>query len=306
MLDTTIKTTQNYVDDYGMFLGQNRPYEPEADHGMGDCIGSNLAAYLAYDYAPFVSKIRSCFEFKMDKKESYLQGYRHPSLIGKLDYNDFSRDHLINALIAFKASGDDYNLKIFARRIRWRISDKYTLTPDLWLLMKGLDGDMLAMDAFYVLDIVTTFINTYWNIFIKTIGGFGPELGQYNYIPNREDKATKWQKFLRKLVYPRYTLYQKALLYYALPRTWEKNLIRKIALKDVDKRNLLLRILFGDKTVTVNEVNNYVAMNSWRWDVCLNNLNDRDIWVITDPELLKANVLDVDLLKKMFSKIREI
>jgi len=40
-----------------------------------------------------------------------------------------------------------------------------------------------------------------------------------------------------------------------------------------------------------------------RWTSTLDEQNDRDIYIITDPKMLEANVIDVDLLRTMYKKI---
>jgi hypothetical protein len=42
-------------------------------------------------------------------------------------------------------------------------------------------------------------------------------------------------------------------------------------------------------------------MRGGRWSTPLNVINDRDVFIIKNPELLEANVLDVDLLKTFWN-----
>ena len=90
---------------------------------------------------------------------------------------------------------------------------------------------------------------------------------------------------------------------YATPDSLGKWLLKKICLWGIDKENFLLRIMYGGK-VSAEDVYNYKSMSSWRWSTYLNELNDRDLYIITDPKELEANVLDVDLLRKMYEKLK--
>lgn len=303
-LDLFTTKTEYYVDRYDMMMTQNPSWNPNGDNGIVDSIGRTVDAYFAYDHLRFIYAVRKCYRYKNGYLQQYLQAYRHPSIaVNDLKggiYNDMSRDHIIYSLIIFKASNDPY-LYYLSKNLRWKISDRYWFTPEVWLWMKGITGNKLAMFLYYLLDIIILFIAIKWNKFIYFVAGFQPESNQNDFKKVQNSDKPKSKVFFRKLLYPIYTLYQKAFMMYVSDNCYGKKKIKQICLKGIDKENYLLRIMFGDKTVTEEQVNSYKPMTGWRWSGYLeSNLNDRDMNIITDPVKLEANVLDVDLLQKMY------
>jgi len=296
------KKTGQHIDEYGMMMGENPDWNPNGDAGMGDSIGTTLDAYLAYDHEPFARAVRNCFEFKCDNKGHYIQGYRHPSL-KKIEYNDLSRDHILNSLILMKVSNNGVFLKYLSKYLRWKISDRYSFTIDLWLWMKGISGNRFAMFAYYLVIIPVMFFSMLLNKIIYLLAGIGKEVPQDEYVQADRSKFSKFKLYLIGLIYPMYTLAQTSFMMYVTPNSLGKWLLKKICLWGVDEQNFLLRIMFGGK-ISAEEVYGYKAMNGWRWSTYLNELNDRDLYVITDPKRLESNVLDVDLLRKMYEKLK--
>ncbi len=301
-LDINKKTGQ-HVDEYGMMMGENPSWNPNGDAGMGDSIGTTLDAYLAYDYEPFVDAVKCCYDVKHDENGLlYIQGYRHPSL--KYDeYNTLSRDHILNTLILMKVSNNKKFLMTLSNNLRWKISDKYCFTIDLWLWMKGITGNRFYMFLYYLIDLPIMFFSIIWNKIINCLGGFGKESPQDEFIIVSNDKISKKKQYLRGLRYPLYTIAQKSFMMYVSSNSLGKWLMKKICLWGVDEQNFLLRVMFGGKITSV-EVYGYKAMNGWRWTTHLNELNDRELYVITDSKRLESNVLDVDLLRKMYEKLK--
>ncbi len=303
MFDPEIETTQSYVDAYNMLLGQNYSWDPNGDHGQGDCISDTVIGYITWEWEPFIKSVKSCYKWINIGPNGYLQAYRHPSLLSQTGYNDMSRDHITYTLILMKYIKDDAFLNNMSKNLRWRISDKYSFTLDLWLWMKGINGNKIAMFLYYCLQIPLMSLNVRWNKYLKKKGNFGPEIPQDKFVALSPEEIPPKQVKLRKYVYPVYALHQVGLMMMVSPDSFGKRTLKKICLKDVGEQNFLLKILFGGK-VSQEEVDGYKAMTSWRWSTWLNNLNDRDVSIITDPDRLKANVLDVEFLKKIYTKLK--
>ena len=296
-LDIKNKKTYYFVDDYGLMLVQNPSWQPHGDQGMGDCIGRTLDAYIAYGYKPFVDAVKSCFVVRSDSKGVYIQGYRHPTKIDA-KYNDMSRDHVLNALILMKLAGAETFLKLLAYALRWRISDRHSFTPDLWILMKGLAGNKFLMFIYFLIDIPMFFFSVLWNKILYLWAGVSREVPQAEFIKTLYLKKNNKVKKCLNLALPMYVIEHKAKLLYVLPDSPGKWLEKKIGLLGTFKENYLLKIMFGGR-VSKEKVYSYRPMSGWRWSTYLNELNDRDCYIVTKPELLQANVLDVDLLRKM-------
>jgi len=169
--------------------------------------------------------------------------------------------------------------------------------------MKGISGNRFAMFMYYLIDIPMMFFAVIWNKLITIIGGFGNEVHQDDFVLVQNENVSKRKKYLRGLRYPLYTIAQKSYMMYVSPNSVGKWFMKKICLLGVDKQNFFLRLMFGGK-VSREEVYGYKAMNGWRWTTYLNELNDRDLYIITDPKRLESNVLDVDLLRKMYEKLK--
>lgn len=295
-----LKTTRYFVDKYNLMLRQNSSSSPSGDYGIGDCIGRTLDAYITYEYEPFIQAVKNCYRYEVDKHGGvFLQAYRHPTLMDE-DYNSMSRDHIYNTIILMKLVNDPF-LDELASYLKWKISDKFNFSIGLWLWMEGIAGNKLSMFLYYLIDIPLLFGAVLWNKFVYFIGGFGKELPQDEFVVIPYNKISDWKKKWRERVYPMYTINQKAFAMYVSPKSLGKRIFKRICLWGVLKQNFLLRIMFGGK-VTEEEVLSYKPMTGGRWSTYLNDLNDRDVHIVTKPEYLEANVLDVDLLKKMYAE----
>lgn len=229
-----------WVDEYGLMLGHNPDWNPNGDMGKGDCIGTALDAYLAYDYEPFVRAVKNCYEIKHDEKGMYVQGYRHPSYKGN-DYNDMSRDHILNTLVMMKASNDHVFLKFLSKNLRWKISDRYNFTIDLWLWMKGISGNKWAMFVYYLIIIPMMFFSILLNKIIYLLAGISKEVPQDKFAQENKRIFSKFELFLIGLKYPLYTLCQMSFMLYVTPDSLGKRLLKKICLWNIDEQNFLLR-----------------------------------------------------------------
>jgi hypothetical protein len=303
-LDVNNKNTENIVDKYGLVTTIDAMSSNNDKYAaVGDCIGGTVEAYIAYDYVPFIQAVKNCFLTKKDNKgKEYIQGYRHPIHFDRV-YNDMSRDHISYTLLMMELAGEKEFLKKLSKGLRWKISDKYSFTIDMWLWMKGLAGNSFAMFLYYLISIPVILFSVTWNKIIYKLGGFGKEVNQDVYVAINYEKQTKRKKFFRKLIYPIYAIYQNAFMLYSMPDSIGKSILKKIFLWNIDPQNFMLKIMFGGK-VKKEDVYNYKSMYGTRFTTYLSDLNDRDyLSVIKDPQRLEANVIDVDLLRKMYEKI---
>lgn len=301
-LDINNKNSGEIIDDYGLVTTRDALLKDDIYKAVGDSIGNTSDAYFAYDYKPFIQSVKNCFIEKTDKKGNYIQGYRHPIHFDR-EYNDMSRDHITYTLIMMKHSGELEFLKKLSKNLRWKISDRYTFTPDSWLWMKGIAGNSFAMFFYYLIAIPVTFLSVLWNKIIYKLGGFGPEVPQDEFVAVKESELSKRKIFFRKIKYPIYAVFQSGFSLYVSPDSIGKTILKKIFLWNIDPQNFMLRIMFGGK-VKEEDVYSYKSMHGTRFTTYLSDLNDREyLRIITDPQLLEANVIDVDLLRKMYEKI---
>jgi hypothetical protein len=303
-LDVNNKKTDQIVDQYGLIVSRDAMEQNDNKYSaVGDSIGNTCDAYIAYEYEPFIQAVKNCFLEKTDKKgKKYIQGYRHPIHFDR-EYNDMSRDHISYTLIMMKLAGEEEFIKKLSKGLRWKISDRYSFSIDLWLWLKGIAGSSLAMFFFFFITIPVILLSVLWNKLIYALGGFGPEVNQDDYVFIDYSKHSKRKQFFRKLIYPIYAIFQNAFILYATPDSIGKSILKKIFLWNIDPQNFMLRIMFGGK-VKKEDVYSYKSMSGTRFTSYLSDLNDR-CWmsIIKDPQRLEANVIDVDLLRKMYEKI---
>ena len=285
-----------FVDEFNLILCQNRDGSLTGDIGMGDCIGTTADAYRAYHYKPFLDGIMSCFVDRGD----YLQAYRHPSKIDKTP-NTMSRDHIAYALYIMKYAGKEDNVKYLSKKLRWKISDRFKFTIDLWLYMKAIAGSRLALAAYYLIAIPYLLFNMLYKRLVFKICGLPAEMKQSEWkgIPPFP-VLPKWKYKMYKGLFPMYSLYQTAFLIDVLPRSPFRWLLRKILLIGTDKQNFITRLMLGDKKVNKEDVYAYKAMWGGRFTSYLSALDSRNLEVITDPKMLEANVVEVDLLREIY------
>lgn len=305
-----------YVDEFGLMLGQNRPWDPKGDNGKGDCIGTTADAYRAYHEGMFIEGILECFPYV--KEGDYVQAYRHPSLIGVVP-NTMSRDHVAYALYILKYSGRYEELLILAEYLRWKISDKYSFSLDLWLYKSAVTDNPINRFLYYCLTIPYMGACISIKNLVFRLFNVRPEVSQEAWMrkytqrlefPKRKSWAKKIISFAASLL-PVYTIYQTSFMIDVLPPTLGRKLLRKVLLAGTDRQNLVIRMMLGDRDISSEDVYKYQPMMGGRWTTALNELCDRDIYVITDPDILNPtppntpdrsnkNCVDVDLVRGIF------
>jgi hypothetical protein len=299
----TVKDTYIFSDQHNMVLYQNPGWDPNGNNGKGDSIGRTVDAYIAYEDTKFISAVKECFIYKVDKRgHQYLQGYRHPDYMND-EYNDMSRDHIINTLILLKYINDEETLKTYSKKLRWKISDRFSFTIDSWLWMMGVAGSWVCLKLWYILTVLIMGFNAIWNKTIYKIAPFSEEIPQNQFEPYMPEQLTHQQLQLRKLLYPAYALNILSWQLYVLKDSWFKRLVQKLTLKITGKENFLMRLLLDDKNLpSFEDVYTYKMMTGGRWSAMLNETNDRDIRIITNLRLIRENRLEEDLLLRIYNK----
>ena len=327
--DPNNKTTYIFIDEHNMVMSQNPSWKPNGDFGEGDSIGRTTDGYMAWKKdvnfikwgaQKLVEAVKKCFVLKQrtyhikigkqyfndwicfyrNQNKTYMQGYRHPNRVCE-GYNDMSRDHTLYGMIFMKDAGEIEFLKLMAKKIRYRISDKFTFTPESWAWMKAVGGSKFVETSFYLMAIPIMILSILWNKFVYLKGGFKEEVHQDDWvsIPNSEKTARqiKWGK----RVYPIYAMHEMAFQIYVLRDSWGKKIMQKVMLWGTPKHNYIMKIILGAE-VNEEDVYGYKPMTAKRFSTILNRIDDRGTKIITKPELIAANVLDVDLLRALYEE----
>jgi hypothetical protein len=296
------KYLQNFIDDYGLMVERPYDWDTTGDNDPGDSIGGTAFAYLAYEDKRLIDAIKKCYVYKKDSKGEYIEPFRHPSFINLTGYtNDMSRDHVIYTLGIMNYAGEKKFVKELAKKLRWKFNSKFQMTIDMWLWMKGIGGNPIAMFFYYIVEFIIMLISLVYNAVLYKIAKFGPELSQDIYKQANDKDRTNIQKKVMQIRYPFYAFCFSAFMNFTTKNNIGKFLLNKLYSLFIPKYNTYMKLLVGSK-VSKEEVYVYKSMTGTRWTTILNNLNDRDVHIITDLKTLEDNVIDVDIIKTLYKK----
>ncbi len=233
-----------------------------ADHG--DNLWRTSLAYIAYGDTSLRNGMLQCAEW-IDN--DHVQFYR------SVEYreNDVSRDQITMFLAAMVFNNQD--VKKYAKGIKWKISNKYKLTLDMWLWIHAIAGNSLARRAFLLLEWPVVKVYQIWN----------------------KGNISK-QKF------PAYALHLLAWQMYVLDgNSGIQSNINLMIISMADEENLLVRLLAGDE-IYGDQVDEIKPFTDFIWQRYRNNTNAllREL----TPNEAEFNALDVDVLKSVFDRER--
>jgi len=323
----TIQTTHYYVDvPNKMMLIQNHSWNPNGNGNMGDALGRSLIGWFLYDDPQFIEGAKNCWKrIECDpdtedctKWDYYYKGHRYPT--PEYFLKDFSRDHTSNTMVLMALSGEDEWLKELTSHIRYTITKKhrnskgkvYThrFTPAMWGWAKAFAGKWWGKPLYYSITFFEKILYTIINNLCYLLGWIGPEVHQNDYdkLTMQRQKQSKWTQFWAGLTYPVYALSHAAWKSYLSEVTetskfWRvmNRILQLMSYPLIGKHHYLFKLMFNVGKVTKEDVLGYKSMKGGRWSTPLNVINDRDVFIIKNPEWLEANVLDVDLLKTFWN-----
>lgn len=282
--------TYQYYDGHGLLLIKDDPESKK------DTIGRTVKDLITKGRNDKMEQgLRKCLGEKVVWRFGYKVQFtlqRHP------DYKEkSSRDHWQYYIIFRRVvHTTDSGFKFFVDHL------PYLRGLSLWA--RTLTGDPFAEALFYCSQIPGAWIGNKWNKFIRVIGFIGPEMSAEDwneYGTMTQKSITGWIRWFRKRLIPEFSLEGKAWQLWVTPDSPDKELLKRILLKRVGKENFFLRLMFGDTTVTREEVENYKHMTNWRWGIRLDQSNDRYTIFIKDPALLEFNALETDALEWAFN-----
>jgi hypothetical protein len=224
-----------------------------------------------------------------------------------------------------KSSRDHWSYFILYRRLAWSHGDiSYAQFIAQIPKMRGLyhwaratAGNKKHERKYYRLNIPGARIGNFVYKFLCLIGNFGPEWSNEEWIKrdrfasnvsngiSYQNNRSKWQIIVARLIQlivPAYSLHNKGWQLYVMPDSKKRSRLCKVLLKRVDESNPMLRLLFGDKTVTAEDVFNYPHMTGYRPGVNL-RVTFRTIRELTDAEKA-ANAFEKELLLWLWLKLK--
>lgn len=279
VLDLEDKTLPIWFDEYRMARTD------KSDTGIRDSLGRTFLARIAY--GPEWTK-----DYQLCMKGNKL--FRHPDY----DINDVSRDHLIYFFMMLKMDDERETAGSLWKNLHWKISDEYSFTPDVWLFIRALFKRSSRI-LYYIYTIPTFTLLILWSKSLYKIFRFetGYDQDEWNkrYLEGTLPQPSRIQKKVSKIIFPVYSLHIFSWQLHFLPGSWCRSWLQKLILWFNEPSNYLIRLLCNDKKILSEEID-YQPSGSYRWGTAYDLRNVRDIRIITDPEKLKANVLDRDLL----------
>jgi hypothetical protein len=267
----TVKYTFYYVDGYGMFvvLGDENSWR--------DSVGRNFYAYIAYRDTRLLEAMWECSKIV----DGEIELRRHPFI----DSDDMSRDHLTYILLAIKMFKPQA-VKQFTELLTRRVSDEANITLDMWWWIKSISGRKRYQVLYYLLSIPMALGGLIWNSLLSGAAAF----------VDGEQKSE-----LYSWMYPFYAMQIMSWQLYVMPNTWAKKVLQRICRWHTDKTNYAVRLVLGDKSVKLSDIQDWKSTKQWRWGVKLKTTN-RDMSLI-DPDLLVYNDLEKDYVIGLFYMI---
>jgi hypothetical protein len=310
--------TYHFVDQKNnMMLRRSLSVDPKTVECKDDAIDRTFQAYFTYGDERFLEGIWSCWTIVERKGwlrrllfgKYYYQGYRHPTYARGEDQQDtgISRDQIIYTILALKYAGySDEAIKEFVTHLRWRISNNAHFTLTLWSWARIMAGIKPYTALYYPIQWLVLMRNLIWNKMLYRCSGFGKESHQADFIKIPNSMKPKNMRRMADLFYPVYSLHTVAWKIKMLPDSWYKRSLQKIALKICPTHNYVIQLLLDAPVKPQPEdIKGYQPMTDSRWTGILNTwINDRDLCILTDPRMIRCNVLDVDYLKRLYFYIK--
>lgn len=261
----------------------------------GDGLWRTSLCYLAYQAPELKKSILDCFQKREDGSVSVK---RYPK---EKNSSTTSRDQLLMAVSALYINRDDAELLEILPKLKYRISDRYTMTPSLYIWIKLIHNYLsnkrerysvwlyLSFMVMFYIDMVLAFWTTRALFFLFKIK-------QYEYknvfIGNRN---IKWY---HKATHPFFAFHLSTWQLFSTPDGPLKNSLRKRFISYLnfrDSENILLNKLL--RTGRVFDESTYEPSNDFRWQRAFDDTLDAYIYKL-DPIRKKFNSFDKDILSK--------
>ncbi|MCB0807297.1 MAG: hypothetical protein KDC05_15980 [Bacteroidales bacterium] len=228
----------------------------------GDNLWRTSLAYIAYNHPDLREGMLRCLKWTGEDKVQFYRSVEQ-------DKNDVSRDQITMFLAAMKYHGHD--IKKIVKATPYKISDKYKLTPDMWLWMRAAAGSTLARRLFYMIEWPVVKVYQLWN-----------------------------KSNISKRKFPAYALHLLAWQLYVLDGNASiKRSIQNMVEDMGDEENYLVKLL-SEQQVTEPQVDSVTPHTDFIWQRYRQtaNVNLRPL----TPEEAEFNTLDVDVLKAVFER----
>ena len=284
----------------GMLYRRNPSWSQDADNGRYDALWRTSLGYIAYKDDDLYSSIMLCYKPTQKGNSLYYQPMREK---GGYGIENCSRDQVIMSLTALNIN-NPYWCDNIASALRFRISKRSFMTPDMWLWVKYLAGSKLSAYLYCLINIPILLISASWNFLARRLLGFRDVQQKYydsGIQLQKRNNFNKFQKILYKTITPPFSYHLTSWMVYCLPDIKLKKALNWILRKGIEKDNLLLQMLNGKK-ITKKQIDNYQPMiGTFRWQTRLDGSSSMYIKIPDKQERVKANCLDKDILITIYN-----
>ena len=276
------KRSYFYTDSSGIF-------KRKGEEKGGDDLGRTARAYIAWKRPEHYQAILKCFLWKEDKIIKIYRSVdldKNGNLMVGYDADSQVRDHILFAIIAMKFHGHNDDAKRHAKALlkMSKISNNkhggyWTWDSKSWL--KAIANDRKYPFMFYFFQIILMVPSVFIN---RRLIGHN-HIKQFYKRPNRFYHAfaqdiSIWQQFV-------------------LPDSWVKRVANRIVLSTVEFKNIVNRILLGDKRITHMEILFTDPRRSYCWQTwASDSYTYRELGI----RFTRKNLLDLDTLRRLIDK----
>jgi hypothetical protein len=277
-----------------------------------DSLGRLILMWIAYG---FPDELENTIEACLQYGKKYYELHRHPWTWDKTSRDHWSYFIIYRSFLRLKkdkngkfVTDDPYFFSFLAEVPRMRGITTWTRT---------LTGNKAAQRRYFRWQIPGARIAGAVYKILYFLGGFpdpvsndewtGPVVwynriityGHYTQI-NR----TAWQRMIINIalaIVPAYPLHNKGWQLFVMPDSPRKEKLKRILLKRVDPDNLMVRLLMGDKSISIQQIAGYPDMTGYRPGVNI-MLTKRDIKQMTRKQR-EFNAYEKDLLIWLYYQI---
>jgi len=253
-------------------------------HGEGDALWRTSIAYITTSDKKYYNGIVKSFKLVPKfRKNGYLYDYHYQAVRCNpyIGIDDVSRDQVILAWSSLYLNGDSVKLEELINHTKYRLSERYLMTPTMWLWSRGLTGNKFLGFIGQIALFIELSFSVLLNKIIKTLVSYeelhpdeiekimshpDPNEPWHEYGERMRDEFlnTKWKKWLWKINFPGYGAHLAAWMNYTSPNNFIKKINSALIWWDASKYNLLLKLLTGGKVID-EEIEQFKSKEEWIW-----------------------------------------
>ncbi len=284
-------------------------HENKGGDGKHDCLWRTALAYITYGDEELLDGIIECYKPIGNTETQAMKYYQVCRESTGYGAENVSRDQVIMSLVALDINGPSLIKKEFANKIRFKLSDRSFMTPDMWLWVKYIGGSKITPYIYFIVAFITLSISNTWNWVARKILGYKDrsQKGWNDYYAAYYHEKRKGYNFLQKMIHssitPSFSYHLTSWMISTLPNHLKKPLGWLIRL-GIEKSNLLLQMITG-ATVDYDDVMNYRPMvGTFRPQSRLDGSSTMYIKLPTAGEEKRIwdNQMDKDIIIKYYKK----